>query len=103
MNEEDCRLRLQRLYKLTVDEATDLIRTAETTRRLERLQQVRCQSKQLTQTVSKNVRTAERNALKEMSNTLTKVFASFCYGNTICNIELGMGRETASKVGRGGS
>jgi len=73
MNEEDCRLRLQRLYKLTVDEASDLIRTAETNRRLERIQQVRSQSKELAQTVSKNVRTAERNALKEMSNTLTKV------------------------------
>ena len=53
--------------------AADLIKNAETSRRLERLAQVRNQSKQLSQTVSKNVRVAERNALKEMSNTLTRV------------------------------
>jgi predicted Holliday junction resolvase-like endonuclease len=73
MNEEDCRLRLQRLYKLTAKEATELIRNAENNRKLLRLKQVREQSKKLNENLSKNVRITERNVLKEMSNTLYKV------------------------------
>ena len=73
MEEECVRLRLQRLYKLTATEAEELIREAERNRRQQRLLQVRSQSKQLSQTLAKNVRTAERNALQEMSNTLRKV------------------------------
>ena len=72
MEEECVRLRLQRLYKLTATEADELIKEAEKNRRQQRLLQVRSQSKQLSQTLAKNVRTAERNALTEMSNTLKK-------------------------------
>lgn len=70
MEADDVRLRLQRLYKLTYDEAATLVQTAIDNRRKERLLQVRQQSRELALTTNRKVKTAERSALAEMSNTL---------------------------------
>ena len=70
MEAEDVRLRLQRLYKLTADEANTLIQSALDSRKKERLLQVRAQSKKIAARVNNKVKSKERNALKELSNTL---------------------------------
>ena len=70
MEAEDVRLRLQRLYKLTADEANTLIQSALDSRKKERLLQVRAQSKKIAARVNHKVKSKERNALKELSNTL---------------------------------
>ncbi|CAG5110969.1 Oidioi.mRNA.OKI2018_I69.chr2.g5315.t1.cds [Oikopleura dioica] len=70
MEAEDVRLRLQRLYKLTADEANTLIQSALDSRKKERLLQVRAQSKKIANRVNHKVKNKERSALKELSNTL---------------------------------
>ena len=66
MEQEECRLRLARLYKLTPDEADDLIREATDHLRRERLKQVRNQSRQISKKTLRNVKDAERKAFQEM-------------------------------------
>ena len=68
MEQEECRLRLARLYKLTPDEADDLIREATDHLRRERLKQVRNQSRQISKKTLRNVKDAERKAFQEMRN-----------------------------------
>ena len=70
MDPEECRLRLARHYKLTIDEADSLIQTAVDNLRKERLKQVRNQSREIAKKTLRNVKNAERKAFKEMSNTL---------------------------------
>ena len=66
MEQEECRLRLARLYKLTPDEADSLIREATDHLRRERLKQVRNQSRQISKKTLRNVKDAERKAFQEM-------------------------------------
>ena len=76
MEQEECRLRLARLYKLTPDEADELIREATDHLRRERLKQVRNQSRDISKKTLRNVRDAERKAFQEMSNTLQNEWES---------------------------
>ncbi|CBY40910.1 unnamed protein product [Oikopleura dioica] len=76
MEAEDVQLRLQRLYKLTADEANTLIQSALDSRKKERLLQVRAQSKKIAARVNHKVKSKERNALKELSNTLEEEWKS---------------------------
>ena len=79
MDPEECRLRLARHYKLTIDEADNLIQTAVDNLRKERIKQVRNQSREIAKKTIRNVKTAERKAFKEMSNTLQGITHIICY------------------------
>ena len=72
MEQDEIRSRIQRLYKLTANEADDLIKDAQDHLRRERLKQVRNQSRQISKKTLRNVKEAERKAFVEMSNTLQK-------------------------------
>ena len=70
MEQDEIRARIQRHYKLTANEANELIKDAQDHLRRERLKQVRNQSRQISKKTLRNVKDAERRAFVEMSNTL---------------------------------